>query len=217
MARTLAVQVDSTNFRTILTLTWDGTAPWVARHDPDGVWRWVRFAAPATLTGGVWTNSDFDVPTGVGFWYAVRDSAGNQLVSDDVYVVAPGSTVAWLKHPTRPALNTRLRLTRIPDLVRPVTSAAFSVLGRPNPVAVTNVRGGPTGTLDFETATDAERLRFERIFADGYPLQVSLPPGVGQQTYYVAAMELTEARVTHYGPEQTRLWSVPFVVVDAPR
>lgn len=55
--------------------------------------------------------------------------------------VTPTQTGAWVKFPLFPAFNQEVDLCDWSDVVRPARGAVFPVLGRRDPVAVTEVRG----------------------------------------------------------------------------
>lgn len=215
MAKTLDATPDTDNARVALELVWDGSAPTISRYDPDGIWRPVTRADPAFRTGGAWTGNDYEAPADQAVTYAVRDATGGTLMGPKVTL--PSGDTSWLKHLTNPYLSRRLHITAPPDLTRPVEQGVFTVLGRTAPVAVTTQRSSARGRLELTTSTTVERRGLEKLLDDGSTLLLATPPQYGLGTLWVAPGELEEKRVSDAAVEQTRLWTLPFVIVDRPR
>lgn len=173
----------------------------------------VRNAEPAALSGGRWTGGDFEAPFDRPIHYRTT-IAGTVLVSGTVALDSSGRT--WLRHPGQPSRNVELRPDGPPNLTRPIKQAVFDVLGRVAPVAVSMLRNSERGEIVVSTDTDAERVAMVAILADGSPLLLSTPEGYGLGSMYVAVGDVEERRPTRLVTEATRLFALPFVVVDRP-
>jgi hypothetical protein len=218
---TLVGTLDPAKARVSVALTWteptpDPTTALVERVNADGTVSAVRGADPATLVAGQWVGDDYEAPLDQTFYYqATSTQVAGTTVTSAVYTLASGGAT-WLKHPGRPLLNLKVTPTRAPDLTRPIEQGVFDVLGRSRPVAVSMLRRAEAGELELATATDNERTALLAILQDGVPLLFSPPAGYGIGAVYVAVAEVQERRITSYGKEPSRLWTLPFTVVDRP-
>ncbi len=126
----------------------------INRTDPDGVMRPVRTAEAAPLGGGQWAGYDYESPfspTGPGIiTYTVTPSDGSTPFSTTVGQL--NIAQAWLIHPGVPSLSQKIRRVTLSGTSAPSGATAHNVLGRPNPVMVTDgVRKGKTFTLTIRT------------------------------------------------------------------
>jgi hypothetical protein len=221
MAATLTGTLDQAAGRVSVNLTWtdptpDPTTALVERVNQDGTVVPVRGADPATLVAGVWIGDDFEAPLDSTFYYQATSTEvpGTVITSPTYTMASDGAT--WLRHPGRPLLNARVKPTRGPDLVRPIELGVFDVLGRSRPIATSMLRRSERGELSLRTDTEAERLALLQLLQDGSPLLLSTPSGYGLGNLYLSVGEVQETRLTTYGKEPARLWSLPFTVVDRP-
>lgn len=221
MAATLVATLDPAQARVSVALTWtdptpDPTTALVERVNADGSVLPVRGADPATLVAGAWVGDDYEAPLDELFYYQATstDVPGTVLTSSTHTLSSGGET--WLKHPGRPFLNAKVKPTRAPDLTRGIEQGVFDVLGRSRPIATSMIRRSERGELALHTSTDDERGELLALLQDGVPLLLSTPSGYGIGSVYIAVGELTEQRLTTYGKEPARNWSLPFTVVDRP-
>lgn len=204
------------NASTSSVLTTATSANVVRVNIDDGSSSAVRNADPATLSGGQWIGTDYEVPLDAGFYYRATapDMPGYSAISPSYVLDSAGRT--FLKHPGRPALNSSVSVESAPDLARPVAQGVFDVLGRAQPVAVSMRRAAARGTLTLNTATESERAALLLLLDDGTPLLLATPEGYGLGNVYIAVGEVAEQRVTGTGYEWSRRWTLPFVIVDRP-
>lgn len=212
----ITVAQDPYNSRMVIDVTWTGPAEPVglSRFDPDGVWRFVRQGNPLTLASGAWSGSDYECPMDVGVKYAIRSATSSITYSNSVLLQSQGMT--WIKHPYRPSLNVRVYPTAAPDMTRTAPIGVFAILGRATPVAMTTTRSADVGTLTFATSVEAENVKIRNVFADGGIVQLAFPSGYGLNAMWVVANDVTAKRVTHFAPEETRMWELTFTAVERP-
>lgn len=205
--------------RTLLQLTYTGeTTATITRADPDGVVRTVRLADPATLTGGSWTGFDYESWFGQSTTYTATVGGGGTITT-------AASTLSvsqvWMRHPGVPSLSMPIDFQGEGQPVRPVNQAILEPLNRPTPIVVTDGRRrAKRGTLTVRTKTDSEAAAWLALLDDTTVLLLDIPPNIpfGITAHqYVSLGDLTEDRLRpDYYPHPWRIWSVPFVVVDAP-
>ncbi len=131
---------------------------------------------------------DYEAPLGTRVWYAVEwFKADNSKTGYRLYTQAvdsptlPNPDYVWFKSPGLPALNTTVMVEAPIKWAREARTAAYAVVGRRNPVVVTDTRPGRTATLTLlvwdtestETFTclsdrwKSSRLRTPRISLGG--------------------------------------------------
>ena len=91
-----------------------------------------------------------------------------------------------------------------------------TVLGRPDPVTVGEVRQAATGTLALTTLTKDDRDRLHYITATGHVLlfQSSQESGVGSM--YIALTGVVETRVANLRNSPERQWTIGYQEVQRP-
>lgn len=213
---TFSVDVDAANARMILRLDWPGvTSPTIYRVDVDGRATPVRNAEPASLVTGPWFGYDYEAPFDVAVYY--RAASGSDLTVSGTVVLPSVGRDAWLKHPGQPVLNVIVTPKDLSELARPVVQAVIEVIGRENPVVLSQRRGGPQGTLELWTYTLAERDAMRAILADGSPLLFAPRSGYGADYAWMAFGQASERRPDNAaGDDELRAWVLPFVTVDRP-
>lgn len=104
------------------------------------------------------------------------------------------------------------------DMKAPIRQDVVRVVGRPDPVVVSDVRGFPAGTLTVATATDSERLALAALLADGGVVAFSPHDGTFgfADVWYLSIGDVTERRVSSYGGQSDRFHDLPFQRVAPP-
>jgi hypothetical protein len=92
--------------------------------------------------------------------------------------ITPTLSQVWLKSIGRPFLNTPvIPLRPLPVVETEPRHGVFDIVGRSNPVAVTDVRSSKGYVLRLFAETDAERDRIEMFIASGDPVFLHCPAG----------------------------------------
>lgn len=188
----------------------------VYRVQPDGALVAVR-GASSYAPGGASTAAFFDYegPLGVTFSY--------QLVGDGAIVATSGNitipTLAdtyWIKNLAIETLSVKVHVEKMGAVSRGARVLADSaVLGRKNPVVVTDVRGGRRGQMSLYTLDLVSATALEALFASGATLLFQAPYTYGFKDMYFVAKDLSEEWAFLAG-EPTRTWSFDYIEVDSP-
>lgn len=140
----------------------------------------------------------------------------------DTASVTPAQSATWLKFPLRPFLNRPVTLCDWTSEVRPARGAVFEVLGRRNPVAVTEVRGSRrfTSFLAADDADESDAIELSLSFggvvylqAPGDSTRCGLTRRVQPRSMYAFVGDVTLHHLRGVAPYVIDL---PMVEVDAP-
>lgn len=197
------------------TLYWfDGDSPVPAMAEdylfPDNTWTDVTGDATIVWDGAVGNSvSTFTGPSKVS-------------TTTTVLIPAPGAATklcspVYLNDPVAPARGQWYSLIKIEPLVYAGRHTLMDIIGRAPVVAVSQLRGWATGSMQLMTRTLAERDMALATFAAGRILLWRNPdPLFPENTWYISIGDVTETRAIddHRRPE--RLWTVPFAQVERP-
>lgn len=230
---TVTAVADSANARITLTVTQSGGTPaWdhviVQRSVDSGAsWQTVRngdtdIAAGATLA--IW---DYETGNGQAAMYRAQAQRSTTAVGGFTQVsVSQWSAVtastswsspySWLKAPFHPAQNTAVHPTGVVTWRRPVQRGVFQIAGRRNPIVVSDVRGGRTGTLSFTTVTAAEGTAVASLLDLGEPLLYQPAPAWASDTVYLSPGDLDENPPADDLTYRGRYWSFDATEIDSP-
>lgn len=192
----------------------------------------------ATLIGttsgpGTLNFTDYEAPLGVPVTYTANvgvfvntvPTQDNSYVSGTAMIDAPAG-LFWLKNLSTPALNmssagvsgTGLLFGGMGDLKLTGRQQLSKVIGRKNPVGLTDVRDGRTSTMTFLTLDLATRLTLLGFFASSSSqvFMLQFTPGDGFDDLYFLAEDITERRPSPVSTDPTRAFDVVYYEVDAP-
>lgn len=193
------------------------TAVTVGRNDPSGFQQLLRYGSSVPVVGGVVDVLDYEAPMDVPVTYVVTQltpTGNGSGTSASVTLQSKGKT--WLKDPSYPTRNFVVPVvTSIQQLTRPARAGVFEIIDRATPIVVNSVRGSGRGTLVCYTLTDDQRAQMVDILARGTVLLLQSPPAYGWGSVYVSVGDAVESRVG-LAYEQSRMWTLPFTVVDRP-
>lgn len=197
----------------------------VWRVNPDGSRVLVRgehgLIDQADITSDVLVIEDSEAPLGIAvYYYAQARNSSNVLTATrltDTVTLDPGDpNFCWIKDPGRPQRNMRVQAVTAPDWQRPIHQTEHRVRGRQTSVIHSDVRGGFEGDLTVRTRSDDERQALHRVLDPGSVLLIQFAPGLGLDDTYVNVGQTTEGRVTPYGRELRRLWTLPLKQASLP-
>jgi hypothetical protein len=209
-------------------------------HSAGNTWHIKLDVAGSALSAKAWKSAtepddwqvettDTSLTTGTQVAALARRETGNtngtvNIDFDNLVVESPATTLAtanitpalggvWLKSISRPFLNQRATIVGVSEITRPSRTGVFEVMGRSNPVAVSDVRGSRrwTYTLLTETAEAADNL--DLLVASGDTVFVHVPADQNVPGGYVSIGESTELR---FGSPPERVWTLPVTEVAAP-
>lgn len=189
----------------------------LTRNDPDGSIVQVR-SAQAIPVGGASTLEffDFEAPLDRAVTYTCTADGTDTGISGAVTITTDGYTW-WLKHVSTATLNTKARIM-LPwtDVVRPSkTLSNNNVVGRRNPVIVSDVPGGRQGTLAVSAANLSEITALLNILGTGDVLLLQAPASANFPDLYFWHGDVSE----HWAEDQGatfRVYTFPFTEQDSP-
>jgi hypothetical protein len=188
---------------------------------PTGVWTFFSgsAAAPATAAFAQLELKANGTPAGSNLTYLdeamVTDPAALTVTSSSV--TSPSGGQAWLTHPGHPQYAGTATVT--PDglsELRPARRGIFTPIGASLPIAVSDVRGGSSGTLVVQTNSAADTTRLRNMLADGAPLLLRQPLTWGGDSWWVSIGDAGVDRFTQIATDNWRRWTLPYQRVDRP-
>jgi hypothetical protein len=177
----------------------------------DGGRTWEIVRTRGTSTGQSFAWPDTEAPFNRPLVYRAVAGA-NAEFSAEVPTVLPVQDDA-IRNVLRPGTWTTVVVEQAGEWLRQQPQGVFWPLGRVNPVVVWERRRGRTGTIGVATLTALQREDLLAVLDPGSPL-VLLDRYGGRA--YVAAGDVTEARVSRLGWFQERRWSVDLIEIDRP-
>lgn len=217
---TITVTSDDINGRLAIDLTGGpvGTPVYVLRRDTNGT----SLVRPTSLGTALWlagtpttvpTFYEYEARQGLQTDFIVTDQNGAQLVTARFVVPTWGT---WLKSPGKPSLNLRCDWQGDDAFTRSVPQVLLQPRGSKFPLALTERRNAPVGSILLATNTDDDALAMGQLIADGQVLMVDVPPQYGVPVRYVSVGAAAVAREVKDFPTPHRLWTLPVTEVAAP-
>lgn len=158
-------------------------------------------------------EAPLDVP--VSYELTAPDQPSLRVVSQPVTLLSNGHT--WLTHPV---LQEPLSITVLeePDQARAIDRGVHRVIGRVNPIAVSAAqRASVEASLDVLVVSFAERDTVWSMLEDGQPLLLRAPAELGHGPgEWLSVGDVSLKRPGHGAWEDARVFTLPYVVVDAP-
>lgn len=189
--------------------------------DAGATWLPVRAATNVAVSGSTFTVLDYEAPNSAAVLYrahATYTTGGNSVVGPwtaSTPAVSWTAAADWLKHPSHPALNRTVTVKANPQRTRRRRRGIHSVIGRADPVVVSDILNLSEGTLTFLTATDTEAEDLLALL--DYDVLFFQPrPGARFGQKYIAIGDVNEIPETDvYNVPSTR-WPVEWVEVLIP-
>lgn len=205
-----------------------------ARTVPEADWMTgtvTRAQIRSGIVGTIVANPDFTIQPGGTTSFA--DSAGRTwtLASAASIIDAGDSTTitpsldgkVWLKSVKYPFLNRWIYILNFSDIARDTRDGVFPIKGRSVPIAVHDLKGSPTFTLElmtrdfvddtFDANTEARDL--DLILAASGTMFIHVPAGDETPGGYVSIGGISANRIAP-GRNMTKRYMLPCTVVAAP-
>lgn len=218
-AITFTAVLDGTGRWVLLTMTCTGaTTATIYRVTPDGT-QAVRGAFNETISGAL-NAADYEAPQNTELVYFVRVSDGvstreSAPVTVSGLVNRGADCIFGL---TNPLAIVPVNVIGVPELRSAGRQDVVQVIGRPDPVVVSDVRVFPTGTLTLATLTEGERQDVSALLATGSLVAFSpnLPTFGFTDVWYLAVLNVNEKRVSRLGNQPERFFEMEFQRVAPP-
>lgn len=179
----------------------------------------VRGALNKAGSGAI-TAADYEAPQNTTLAYVaiVTDgalAATSSIVSVSGVIDRGGDVIFGL---TNPLAWTIVNVVGIPEVKSATRQSIVQVVGRADPVIVSDVRPYPTGTLAIATLTDAERAAVNGLLATGQVIAFSpRHPAYGfDDIWYLSVGNANERRVSRLATRPERYFDLEFMRVAPP-
>ena len=169
---------------------------------------------------GAFNAADYEAPQQSTLTYFARVTDGvstkdSPLVTVDGMVNRGGDVIFSL---TNPLAYQQIVVVTAPSLRSPVKRDVVEVIGRPDPVVVSDVRRYASGTMTIATLSDSERTGLNNLLSSGGLIAFSPhKPEYGfEDIWYLSIGDVTERRVTPLGYRPERYWDLEIQRVAPP-
>jgi hypothetical protein len=195
----------------------DATYATVDRSYNGGPWATIRGGGAIEVVSEVMQlpADDYEFATGREGLYRVRSyDASDVLQETQTATITATVDTVWLKFVARPYLNRTVTVTDWSDIERVSRNGLFSVVGRPDPIAITDVHSSRSFTLSLlaETLDEADQLDF--ALSSGLVVLLHCPADCGVPTMYAAIGDYKQARTSRRGVR--RRFDIPLTEVAKP-
>lgn len=147
--------------------------------------------------------------------YRVRSyNVSEVLQSTQTGTITPALETVWLKFIARPYLNRPVTVTDWSDVERASRNGVFPVIGRRDPVAITELHTSRSFTVSLLTQTIAQADSLDFSIGAGFPVYLHTPAGCGIPTVYGVAGNLVQKRIATRSLR--RVFDLPLTEVAAP-
>lgn len=126
------------------------------------------------------------------------------------------STAWFLRHPSKPALDMAVVPRSQPSRQRAARQGTFKVLGRSDPIVISDVREYATGEIVFRLDTKAERDDLDALLDEMVPLLLQAPSTDDWEDAWLSFGDQNEERVIDNAAYEGRFTTLPFSEVIAP-
>jgi len=191
-----------------------------SRPENKTAWRQVR-GGKVPLVAGAFTRTvdDYEFIAGRDNTYRIRVLSTPENVTEvaisSVTVTLPATNPGvWLKFIVQPALNQQVQLIDWGEIARVGRTTLYDVVGRTDPVAVTDVHSSRRITVTLRTSTNTEADRLDDALSQGRPLFLHVPDPLALPSMYAVAGDYAATR-----PSKTtsvRFWQVALIEVSPP-
>lgn len=177
----------------------------------------IRGGSHVTVTSSAAHIDDYEFPVGETITYRVRSyNASNVLQATFTVATTQDLGNPWLKSVTRPFLNREVTLSTAGDISHQNRVGIFPILGRTDPIAITDVSSQMSFDLTLTTfsAGEADAVRYLVTSGDTIYLQMPTDCEFKAPSGYYVVGTVTEARRNN---KSERKWfTLPLIRIIAP-
>ena len=169
--------------------------------------------ATTGATGSFTATYDAASSAGAGVAVAINSEP---LPDTGTPVITPILEGVWIKNVAKPWLNRRVAVVEASAIERPTRGGTFDVVGRTNPVTVTDVRASRRLELTILADTAQEANDLELGLSAGDVILLHVPPGcpLPIETMYAAVGDVESEQVSRYS--EVRVLTLPLTETAAP-
>jgi hypothetical protein len=165
------------------------------------------------------TVDDYEFRAGSGMEYKiiVLSSAENSpdvIVQQRIVTLDDTLDRVWVKFIAAPHSNRKVKLLGWSEVGRETRNAIFQVLNRVTPVAVTDVHGSRTMTVELLTSTVADRDALDTALGQGAPIFFQTPDSITCPTMYAVVGNYSWRRAA--SRSQRSVFTIALTEVSAP-
>lgn len=172
------------------------------------------------VTGGFMNRpvDDYEYVAGVDTIYLIEGVTDAGATAQSAQITRSGARDrAWIKFVANPVLNQKLRLTDYSEIQRQSRSGLYEVLGRSDPVIVSDVHGSRKLTINVACLTQAEADNLDHALSQGIPCFLQMPPDVPLPSIYASIGDYAFNRPDGARPTSVRrIFEIPLTEVAAP-
>lgn len=179
----------------------------------------VRGGTAATVTSQNLgsTLDDYEFPEGVSITYRIRSyNTSNVLQSTQTDTISATMSGVWLKFIARPYLNRQVEVLEVGSIARASRNGIFPVIGRSNPITVTDLHGSREVTLSVKTTTATQARNLDLALANGSPVFVHAPTDFFLESMYAVVGNFEQSILVPVTPFNVRKFDIPLTETSAP-
>jgi hypothetical protein len=175
------------------------------------VWDYQIQAAPTPVVGGVFTVTGGSSAITYGAVVALPTAA---YVMRSTATVTPVQSSVWLKVPAAPYLNRTVTLIDWDDINRTSRATSYSIIGKRDASAVTDLASPRTVSIDLWTTGDTETAALDLLLSLGNVLLLHIPPNCALKSMYAALGSYKYERPAHLS--HNNHYTIPLTEVTMP-
>jgi hypothetical protein len=175
------------------------------------VWDYQIQTVPAPVVGGVFTVTGGSSAISYGAVVALRSAV---YMLRTTATVTPVQSQVWLKVPASPYLNRIVTLIDWDDISRTSRATTYSVIGKRDASAVTDLASPRTVNINLWATGDAETAALDLLLSLGSVLLLHIPPNCALKSMYASLGNYKYERPAHIS--HNNRYTVPLTEVTMP-
>ncbi|AKY02165.1 hypothetical protein AVV13_gp16 [Streptomyces phage SF1] len=199
----------------------------IRRMDEDGSSTYIRGYGQefnkAPYSPGPIVAEDYEAPLGTRVWYALEwfGASGSPVARVFTQTVTgpvlEDGDYVWFKSPGLPALNVQVMMETAIKWERAARKTSLTIVGRKNPVDITDVRGGRTGSLSILVWDESSHVLFDQLLDSGLPVLIQAMPGYGVAgNLFLSIGDVSAENVLGVANEPGWRWALAVSEIDRP-
>jgi len=181
-----------------------------------GAWELVRGGNVDVVNGYmVRPVDDYEFPSGVDLDYRIQGVTVTGSVTQTATVRRQSiADSVWIKFITSPALNQRLEFMGRGEVTRASRTAVYDVVGRSDPVVVSDVHSSRRMTIRCKAETAAQAAALDHALRTGLPCYLQVPENLNAPSMYAAIGDYSHEPPTL--KSRRNIFTISLIEVAAP-